>query len=380
MNDFTPQRVHIGETGSAEFLQEILTSHQVKKIFLVTGKKSFKISGAKDWLQPNLQQKKVIHFTEFSENPKTEELERGIILYKEMAPDLILAIGGGSAMDTAKSIGFFAHTEINPATYLKTGGMKNEKMQTLKPSPFLMVAVPTTAGTGSEATHFAVLYLNGKKYSLAEDSLFPPYVILNPHFTSSLSPYLTACTGMDALAQAIESLWAKGATKESRSYAKKAIKLAIEYLEPAVNTGSGNSREKMIQAAYWAGRAINISKTTLCHALSYYMTSHYNYPHGHAVALFLPTGFEEHIKRSVLSPSFLQQLPENPTDYLKNLTQQLGLVPRHNFTEKEIATIASRVNSDRMKNNPIAFSQTELQALVKSSLIPAKVSPKKRKR
>lgn len=364
MNEFAPQKVHIGESGSSEFLHEILESNQIKKIFLVTGKKSFELSGAKAWLKPNLQEKEFFHFTDFSENPKIEEVKQGVTLCKKMAPDLILAIGGGSAMDIAKAIGFFSCTEIDPAIYLKNGGIEENK----KTNPLLLIAIPTTAGTGSEATHFSVLYLDGKKYSLAEKSLFPPYVILNPSFTNSLPPYLTACTGLDALAQAIESLWAKGATKESIEYGTKAIKLTLEHLEPAVKTGSENSRIKMMEAAYWAGRAINISKTTLCHALSYYMTSHYNYPHGHAVALFLPTVFEKHLKQNVLSPNLLQCLPENPVDYLKHLIQQLKLTPQHTFTENEIVTIASKVNSDRMKNNPIAFSQNELRELVKTAL------------
>ena len=338
-----------------------MRSKDSKRIFLVTGKSSFSMSGAETWLQDLLSECSVVRFSDFSENPTVSEVEYGLSVYRKKPPDLILAVGGGSAIDIAKAIGFFGASGLDPTEYLKNGGAAEFKMP-------MLLALPTTAGTGSEATHFAVLYLDKKKYSLAEPVLFPAHVILIPQFTASMSAYLTACTGLDALAQAIEAHWAVSGNEESRAYAEKAIRLALCHLENAVEQPDEKSRAGMVEAAYWAGRAINISKTTLCHALSYYMTAHYAYPHGHAVALFLPAVFAAHEQHQVLDRSLIQLFPSSPAPFLKKISSRLGLAARHSFSNKELMTIASKVEPERMKNNPVGFDESELVDLVTTAL------------
>ena len=191
--------------------------------------------------------------------------------------------GGGTPLDTAKLVNFFSSTRQSPGEYLKGIRSETECGGFL---PFL--AVPTTAGTGSEATHFAVLYDGLVKHSVGDSRIRPGYVFLNPAFTFSLSPYVTACTGFDALAQAMESLWAVGSTGSSRKDSRESLRIGSRVLRSVVLAPEAESRSAMLQAAYLAGRAIDVAKTTAAHAFSYCLTAYYGLPHGHAVATFLP--------------------------------------------------------------------------------------------
>ena len=150
-----------------------------------------------------------------------------------------------------------------------------------------MIAIPTTAGTGSEATHFAVVYVDGEKYSLAHPYLVPAYAVIDPLLTYSLPAGVTAASGLDAFCQAIESIWAVGATDVSHTFATEAARLAVQHLRAAVQNPTDTARAGMCRAAHLSGKAINISKTTAPHALSYVLTAEYGLAHGVAVALTL---------------------------------------------------------------------------------------------
>ncbi len=150
-----------------------------------------------------------------------------------------------------------------------------------------LVAIPTTSGSGSEATHFAVIYIDGKKFSLAHQFMLPGYTIIDPELTYRTGPYQTAVSGMDALCQAVESYWSVNSTEQSREFASEAVRTILVALEDAVLVNSRKAKQKMAHAAHYAGKAINITKTTAPHALSYTLTSRYSIPHGHAAALML---------------------------------------------------------------------------------------------
>jgi len=175
----------------------------------------------------------------------------------------ITSIGGGSTIDVGKYIAWklkIPHT-----------------------------AVPTTAGTGSEVTKFAVLTDRGKRVSLEDNELIPDNYILNASNIVNLSPKQTASTGLDALSQGIESFWSPKANDESRHWARLAIRFASKnLLDSYLNPKSELLRMRMLQAANYSGRAINITKTSVCHAISYPLTYHYNIPHGIACAATLP--------------------------------------------------------------------------------------------
>lgn len=265
--------------SSINNLKDVFNDYNAKNIFLVTGKKSYTLSGAEKKLQPLLENKSCVFFNDFSVNPDAVEVEKGIKSYKKFNPDLVLAIGGGSVIDIGKIINLLANNSGKPLDFVK-------RLQTplIPGKPF--VAIPTTSGTGSESTHFATIYVDKKKYSLSHKKfLLPTVSIIDPSLTLSMPAYITASTGLDALCQGIESLWAVNSNDESRKYAKQAVKLAIDNLENAVNNPDKTSRLNMAKAAHLSGKAINISKTTAAHSISYPITSYFGISHGHAVAL-----------------------------------------------------------------------------------------------
>ena len=266
-------------------LYELVNSKKVNNIFLVTGKDSYVLSGAKEFIDSFISlfdNKILIHrFCDFSTNPKLEEILKGVEKFKTNKCDFIIAIGGGSVIDFAKAINVIQCNERNTPQELVLNNLVEEKGVEL-------LAVPTTSGSGSEATHFAVVYISGKKYSLTHEFVLPNFVGLNYKFTMSQSPYQTACSGLDAFSQAIEAYWSLNATSVSDEFALKAFELIYKNLTSSVVIGDSLSRELVFRGANLAGRAINIAKTTAAHALSYSITTQYGIPHGHAVFLSIP--------------------------------------------------------------------------------------------
>jgi alcohol dehydrogenase class IV len=213
-------------------------------------------------------------------NPTATVVADAVERLRASSPDLLVAVGGGSVIDVAKAArGLMDELDVARAIVEERVG-RNAAMTPL-------VAVPTTAGAGSEATHFAVVYVHGVKHSVGHESFRPDYALLDPELTYSMPPRLTAETGFDALSQAIESIWSVGSTPASLELARQALALAWGNLEQAVQAPTPEARASMTLAAHLAGRAIDISKTTAAHALSYPLTAGHGVPHGHAVALMV---------------------------------------------------------------------------------------------
>ncbi len=367
------------ENISSNDLKNLFSKHSAKKIFLVTGKASYKQSGAQDFIESSIEGREIVRFSDFEQNPKFEDAIIGLDLFKASQCDIVLAIGGGSVIDMAKLINIFLANEHIDSLEI----VKNSKLITKK--GHLFIAIPTTAGTGSEATHFAVVYHNNQKYSVAHRFVLPDVVGLNSKFTDTQSPYLTACSGLDALSQAIESYWSTGANEESKGYAKQAIELLLEHLEPSVLSPSKNSRDAVMRGAYLAGKAINISKTTVAHAMSYAFTTYFSIPHGHAVFLTLPQFLienfkvksenvndsrgETYVKTSMLEIYKLLNVKSPLEGYqlLLNLTHTIGIETSFKtlgIAISDLDIILDSVNLERLKNNPIDFSKEELKRIL----------------
>ncbi|MDD5068348.1 MAG: phosphonoacetaldehyde reductase [Candidatus Pacebacteria bacterium] len=383
MNDTKIQNVHSGEKGSLEFVEKFLDGREKNSsVFVVAGESSFKLSGAKAFFEtiPNIP---MTFFHDFSSNPKMEDVERGIEVFRSLPHSLIIGVGGGSAIDIAKSINFFVSHKIAPKKY-----SPEEKIPAQSCMP--LMAVPTTAGTGSETTQFAVLYDGMIKKSVDHSSVLPSHVLLNAKFTESQSPYLTACAGMDAFAQGIESYWAVNATNESLRYSEECIRTCLKHLEKAVVNPNKTERKEMLNAAHLSGKAINIARTTAPHAFSYAMTAHYGLPHGHAVSLTLPTMFRmngkitsQNIDTRLELYSFRQRMQnlysffgihheaDDVAAFLEKLMDKIGL-PRKWFTEKKYnleevrSTIIRETNQERLRNNPRKIEDSELAEIVKN--------------
>ncbi|MBE6288215.1 MAG: phosphonoacetaldehyde reductase [Mediterranea massiliensis] len=339
------QQAYLG-TESIHQLLPILRSYHPKRIFLVRGKNSYSTCGAKKIMNEALAQLTChcADFFDFSENPKVEDVEQGLQLLLQNKAEVIVAIGGGSVLDMAKLIRFFYSYsgEITGNTFVK--------QRELLP----LIALPTTSGTGAEATHFSVVYKDKVKYSVEHDDMLPDYAIIYPQFTYSNPKYLTACTGFDALAQAIEAYWNKNANEESDKYAVKAIQLLWDNLPLAVNTPTDEARDNVSEGSYWAGRAINITKTTAPHAFSYPFTCYYGYPHGHAVALTFPYFAGLNIEKgSTLEVKFEALNIRKNTDWYSlfaEYTKEIGLI---HTKEVDWNLILKNVNLNRLKNNPV---------------------------
>lgn len=340
---------------------DLLRKHDVHDVFLVHGNRSYSESGAESLINQVFveAQCSIIHFTAFSPNPKQEETDAGVELLGLHSCQMIVTIGGGSAMDTAKLIRYLYFL----------------KKQILIP----LVAIPTTSGTGAEATQFAVVYRDGIKQSVDNEYILPDYAFVLPQLTYKNNAYLTACTGFDAFAQAVEAYWNVNASEESDQYAIKAIELISRSLVKCVNAHNNIVREQMSEGAYWAGRAINITRTTAPHAFSYAFTSKCGYPHGHAVAITFPffaalNGLEYanvQIKDSINRQHYASKLQN-----LKRLLGFEGQLSAHfekiikdihlkykGCGNENLKNLLSEVNQQRLKNNPVEMTSQHYEML-----------------
>lgn len=289
-------------------------------------------------------------FSAFSPNPRYEDVAAGVTQFRETGCDAILAVGGGSAMDVAKCIKLFA--TMDPShLYLEQPYAGND---------ILLAAIPTTAGTGSESTRHAVIYYKGEKQSISHPSLVPGFVSLVPQVLEDLPLYQKKCTMLDALGQAIESWWSVSATEESIGYSKIAIDLIRSNWKAYIL--SGKHADRILLAANYAGRAINITATTAAHAMSYKLTSLYGISHGHAVGLCLPQVWSEMAEEPKLRPIFRSMPIDLP--WLKKLLVELEMEsPVSDSRKAELEILADSVNPLRLKNNPVAFSRDTLKAM-----------------
>lgn len=217
-------------------------------------------------------------------NPTTNNVDEALALYKKNNCDCIIAFGGGSAMDCAKATG------ARVARPNKSLGKMKGVLKVGKKIP-LLIAIPTTAGTGSETTLASVITDSETrhKYAINDFNLIPNYALLDAGLTVGLPKFITATTGMDALTHAVEAYIGRSTTKQTRENALTAIKLIFENLEIAYNDGKNiSARENMLKASYLAGLAFTKSYVGYVHAIAHSLGGKYNVPHGFANAVILP--------------------------------------------------------------------------------------------
>ena len=217
-------------------------------------------------------------------NPTVANVEEALALYRAQGCDSLIAIGGGSAMDCAKAVGARV---AQPRMSLRQ--MKGI-LKVLRRLPTL-IAIPTTAGTGSEVTLAAVITDSERhdKYALMSFPLIPHYAVLDASLTASLPPHLTATTGMDALTHAVEAYIGRSTTKETRQLALDAVRMIFANIETAYGDGGNmQAREQMLHASYKAGAAFSQSYVGYVHALAHALGGQYGTPHGLANAVLMP--------------------------------------------------------------------------------------------
>jgi alcohol dehydrogenase len=369
------------DEGAIRCAPAVIERLGARRVLLVCGASSFEASGAAAMLPDLAGVADVRRWSDFTPNTDAGDLIRGLRVMAEFEPDLVLGVGGGSAMDMAKLLSGFAGAADEDGLHeaIRSG----ERIDT---RPTRLVLAPTTSGSGSEATHFAVVYIGADKFSVAGPALRPDAVILDPALTHSGSPYQRATSGIDAVAQAIESLWAVGATDRSRRWARHGLRLLLPAIERHVTAPGGDPSRAMAIGSHLAGRAIDISRTTVAHALSYGITTRYGVSHGHAVALTLGAFLEAHdgADPSRLRPgvdperhaAVMAEIRERlgapdgrrAQAEFEALLRRLGLDPSLSAagarTPAERAALAVAVNAERLGNNPVAFTDDDLVRLV----------------
>jgi len=216
---------------------------------------------------------RVSRFSGFSPNPTYDCVTEGVRLFRQENCDFVAAVGGGSAIDVGKCIKLWCRSDSSE-NYLK---------QQPVPNQIPLLAVPTTAGSGSEATRFAVIYYQGRKQSIMNESCVPSAVFFDPGALDSVPDYHRKASLLDALCHGIEAFWSVNATRQSRMYSARAIRLILSAWEGYLRCGCGGA--DMLRAAHLAGKAINIAQTTAGHAMAYGLTTKYGIAHGHAAAL-----------------------------------------------------------------------------------------------
>lgn len=313
-------------------------------------------------------------FDQFTPNPLYEQVCKGVELFNTNQCDAIVAIGGGSTIDVAKCI----------KLYCKMDHAHNYLQQEMKDSGVPLIAIPTTAGTGSESTRYAVIYFEGKKQSVTHESIIPTYAILEPTLLKTLPLYQKKCTMMDALCQGIESWWSVNSTDESMMFSKIAVQMTMQYWEDYIFHNTDEAAEGIMLAANYAGRAINITQTTAPHAMSYKLTSMYGLPHGHAVALCLPEVWEYMVTHP--ENCIDQRGKEYLIDVFESIALSLGFYstreailfmrsmltvlelnyPNSKNLGTDIEILTCSVNPTRLKNNPISLEPETLRKFYNS--------------
>ena len=342
-------------------IEDILARHGARRPMLVCGKSSFRALAPYDEYR-RLEELAAVIFTDFSPNPQYGDVLRGVSLYREGACDAIIAVGGGSAMDTAKLIR--AYAPMAGSDFLATP---------FRPLTHPMIALPTTAGSGSESTRFAVIYHNEDKHSLADPCLLPDYAVLDERTLYTLPDYQKRCTLADALSQAIESYWARAATDESRALARESMTLMIKNYA-AYLAGDREATARVMRASNLAGQAINITLTTAAHAMSYQLTGVYNLPHGRAVFVCLPYILAYMLTAPDLTSGVRATLDEiaallgyaSAEDAVTGLCrindELFGAHPVH-ADPAHIPTFARNMNPARLQNTPIALPACAIEGI-----------------
>ena len=284
-------------------------------------------------------------FNEVEPNPSTHTVYKGLEMFINFQPNTIIALGGGSAMDAAKAIWmFFEHPETSFfGAKQKFLDIRKRTYKITKPKNAKFICIPTTSGTGSEVTPFAVITDSEThvKYPLADYALTPDIAIVDPQFVLSVPKDVAADTGMDVLTHAIESYVSVMASDYTRGLSLQAIKLTFDYLKSSVQENDKHSREKMHNASTMAGMAFANAFLGISHSIAHKIGGEYGIPHGRTNAILLPHVIRYNAKdpqKHALFPKY--DFFRADTDYA-DIAKFLGL--KGNTTEELVDALANAV-------------------------------------
>ena len=346
-----------------------LTDNKIARLLLVCDR-SLSFLTIKDYFGtlPERLGVKVVKFDDFQPNPLYESVVEGVALFKRENCQAIIAVGGGSSIDVAKCIKLYSNMDSSQ-NYLK---------QPILPNNIPLLAMPTTAGTGSEATRYAVIYYEGVKQSVADESCIPSAVLMDSSALKTLPLYQKKSTMLDALCHALESFWSVNSTDQSKAFSRSAIEMILSHMDGYLaNDDVANT--VMLKAANLAGKAINITQTTAGHAMCYKLTSLYGIAHGHAAALCDKVLFlwmiqntdkcidlrgEEYLKQTFheIAQAMRCSTPEQACEKWDTIIAGLQLeIPA--ASQEDYQILKTSVNPTRLKNHPIQLDADTIDML-----------------
>jgi len=306
-------------------------------------------------------------YGEVSPNPDVTEVDQCAAVIREKKHEFLVALGGGSALDCAKAAGSICLTDCSITVYHGTGEPMPEQHLPL-------IAIPTTAGTGSEVTCVSVLtdHANGKKAPIVSNGFYPTIAVIDPELTYSMPPKVTASTGIDVLCHALEGFWSKGHQPICDALALHACKLVFEYLPQAYEDGTDAcAREKMAEASLIAGLAFTLPKTTASHACSFPLTNIYHIPHGEACGLTLDyfarinaTAENGRLQGFARELGFADVM--ELADAIYDLKVRLGLrtdLKDLSLNRKQIDELVSISRHPNLYNNPVDITEDILRGM-----------------
>ena len=305
--------------------------------------------------------------------PTVEDVKNTLDEIQEK-PDFIVAVGGGSSIDIAKMIAAFWH--LKHSVYSTEDILRSiqTKEYINQNSDISIIAVPSTAGTGSEVTSWATLWdtKNFKKYSVDASHLYPKETFIIPEFTFTMPDRLTLATGLDALCHATESYWAKESNSITRELSKVAIKLIVSYLPKVLEDRENDFfRRKMALGSLYAGLAFSQTRTTACHSISYPLTMKYGIDHGFACALTLVEVFKLNQKHIEELNELLEAFNIKDVDELQMWIHKVSKnivslnLNGFNIPKQEIPLIAEMsFTQGRMDNNPVSLNEEDVIILL----------------
>ena len=356
-------------------LQHITDHVDSPRVALVTTP-GFRRRGVVDTLANAFGSRLVAVIDDVKPNPDVDDLQVQSTRLRSERPDTLIALGGGSTIDTAKALArlLTQPEDANLLALLREGAAT----ATMPAKP--VIAVPTTAGTGAEVTPFGTVWDHAekKKYSIAGEDLYPKLAILDPELTLPMPPEVTVASGLDCISHALESAWNRNATPVTLGLVTKSLQLSMRSLAAASeNPGDIAARAAMMQASMLAGLAISQSRTALAHAISYPLTASFNLPHGLACSFTLPAllAFNSESDDGRLTDLARGVGYADTEDFARGLSglyERLGVgeyLARYLPDRSSIMALSDRMFAPgRAENNLRQASEEQVRALVTESL------------
>ena len=349
-----PVKIYFGK-GFLSKLDEALDEIGSESCVLVTSK--FFAPKADEILKKSEKIKAV--FSGVVPNPLLSGAEEVVKLIKENSSDTVIALGGGSSIDTAKFAAACAFSEKTPhELYLKQDFPKKVAK---------IVAIPTTSGTGSEVTKVSVISHENEKKSIHNPAFMPTAAIVDPLLTMSVPARTTMITGIDAFTHAIEAYWSVNHQPITDAFAIQSIKLIIENLEKAYSDPDEESKTNMAYASLLAGLAFALPKTAACHACSFPLSANYHLPHGEACALTLDSLMllNNSQRLEELSKQVGAESTQKLAEYIKHLKEISGLCTKLSELGEVDIEMLSRESAKHplMANNPVKLTEDDLRKM-----------------